>query len=130
MVMAQSHSTAEPAPPLAADSDADDALVRYVTRLGAARGGHHAVHFHLSRIARNYRTRKHLRVAASMLKELMAPLPRPPFLLKNGEQKDAPRPGKDVGFNGLEVARLGRLELPAYRFEVCRSIQLSYRRLL
>lgn len=26
------------------------------------------------------------------------------------------------------VARLGRLELPAYRFEVCRSIHLSYRR--
>jgi hypothetical protein len=26
------------------------------------------------------------------------------------------------------LARLGRLELPAYRFEVCRSIQLSYRR--
>ena len=26
------------------------------------------------------------------------------------------------------MARLGRLELPAYRFEVCRSIHLSYRR--
>ena len=26
------------------------------------------------------------------------------------------------------MARLGRLELPTYRFEVCRSIHLSYRR--
>ncbi len=86
MGMAQPHTIGEFAPPLlAADGDADDALMRYVTRLGAARAGHHAVHFHLSRIARNYRTRKHLRVAASMLKELMAPLLRPPFLLKNGD---------------------------------------------
>ena len=29
-----------------------------------------------------------------------------------------------------DVARLGRLELPTYRFEVCRSIHLSYRRTL
>ena len=27
-----------------------------------------------------------------------------------------------------DMARLGRLELPTYRFEVCRSIHLSYRR--
>ena len=27
-----------------------------------------------------------------------------------------------------DVARLGRLELPTYRFEVCRAIHLSYRR--
>jgi hypothetical protein len=29
---------------------------------------------------------------------------------------------------GTKLARPERLELPAYRFEVCRSIQLSYGR--
>ena len=33
------------------------------------------------------------------------------------------------GEAAANLARLGRLELPAYRFEVCRSIHLSYRRM-
>jgi hypothetical protein len=86
MTLAQSHHPdPDDIPAQAGDADADDALLRYVTRRGAARAGHQALHFHLSRITRSFRTRKHLRVAAGMLKELMAPLPRPPFILKNGD---------------------------------------------
>ena len=43
-----------------------------------------------------------------------------------GERSSTSRKGK----KGWWLARLGRLELPAYRFEVCRSIHLSYRRVL
>ena len=69
----------------ATEADTEDALMQYVVRLGHARAGLSAIQFHLSRITRNYRGRKHLRIAASMLRELMDPLPRPPFILRNGD---------------------------------------------
>ena len=69
----------------ATEADTEDALVQYIVRLGPAREGLSAIQFHLSRITRNYRGRKHLRIAASMLRELMDPLQRPPFILRNGD---------------------------------------------
>lgn len=85
MAQDQKHPTSRDAAEQAAEGNAEDALVRYVLRLGPAREGHRAVHLHLSRITRNYRGRKHLRIAASMLEELLGPLPHPPFMLRNGD---------------------------------------------
>jgi EAL domain-containing protein (putative c-di-GMP-specific phosphodiesterase class I) len=69
----------------AIEADTEDALVQYVLRLDNAREGHFAIQFHLSRITRTRSGRKHLRIAASMLQELLDPLTRPPFILRNGD---------------------------------------------
>src|SRR6185437_13860758 len=69
----------------AIEAATEDALVQYVVRLGDARDGLYAIQFHLSRITRNYRGGKQLRIAASMLRELMDPVPCPPFILRNGD---------------------------------------------
>jgi EAL domain-containing protein (putative c-di-GMP-specific phosphodiesterase class I) len=80
------------------EANAEEALMRHILRLGAARDGHVAIRFHPSRLTRSY-NRKHLRTAAGMLCELMQPLPQEPFILRDG---DIVLVGK--GFDGRKLA--------------------------
>jgi EAL domain-containing protein (putative c-di-GMP-specific phosphodiesterase class I) len=71
--------------PGAADNGPEEALMRYVIRLGAERRGRVAIQFHLSRITRAHRNRKHLSIAANMLRELLEPMLHDPFILRDGD---------------------------------------------
>lgn len=76
--------TTAPAP-THSDATAEEALMRFVIRLGAERRRRHAIQFHLSRLTRAHRNRKHSAIAANLLKELLEPTLHDPFVLRDGD---------------------------------------------
>jgi hypothetical protein len=64
---------------------AEAQLLRHVRRLGEARSGLRALHFHLSRLQRHRRRDKHLQIVANMLDELVKPFAGKLFQLGGGD---------------------------------------------
>jgi EAL domain-containing protein (putative c-di-GMP-specific phosphodiesterase class I) len=83
----------------AAPGSAEEALMRFVMRMGAERQSHVAIQFHLSRITRAHRNGKHLSIAANLLREMLGPMLHGPFVLRDGDIVVVRRPAEPDRLN-------------------------------